>query len=119
MDHLIIKDAKCSCNIGVTKAERKRKQLVIVDIRVGLDTLVSAKTGKLRDTVDYVVICDKIRNIAEGREWVLLEILAEQLSQNIMKQHNAREVTVCVKKPKALQGKASYGGIEITRRRND
>ena len=118
MDYLLIKDAKCSCNIGITPKERSGKQPVLVDCRLGINTSVSAKSGKIEHTVDYAMVCDEIIGIAQGKPWVLLETLAEELANRIMRTHGAKEITIRVKKPRALKGKAAYGGIEIRRIRD-
>ncbi len=118
MDYLIIKEASFRLRIGVSKKERSKKQPILVDCRMSIDARIAAKSGNLLDTVDYVCVCDEIRKIAEGREWVLLETLAEELAGHIMRSHGAEEITICVKKPQALKGRAAYGAIEVRRNRH-
>lgn len=118
MDCLIIKEAAFNCSIGVGSEERKRKQPIVVDCRIGIDISRAVKSSSIADTVDYIRVHDEMKEIAESGEHILIENLAEALARRILEDPKVEEVTLTIKKPRALLGRAALGAIEITRRRD-
>jgi dihydroneopterin aldolase len=118
-DAVIIHGAVFRCHIGVGEAERAKLQPVVLDARLAFDIRPSAASGKLSDTIDYHDVHAAVREFLEGRPFVLLETLAEDVAGLLLSRFPADTVTVLVKKPQALDLGApdAWPGIEITRSR--
>lgn len=118
VDKITIGGAGIFCNLGVTERERRKKQEILVDIELYADTKKAAKTGKLKDTVNYSEVHKLAKEIAESGKYHLIESLAESIANCILKKFKVSEVLVRIKKPRALAGRnVQYSSIEIIRRK--
>ena len=116
MDKLIIKEAQFMCNIGVSKEERAKKQDIVVDAELFFNFKKASSTDSIKNTIDYSEIHFLMKNIAEKKEYRLIEALAENIANGILKNSQAEKVLVRVKKPMALAKKnVKYAAAEITR----
>jgi len=115
MDKIIIDDARFLVNIGVTGKERGKKQSIIIYAELYLDTRKAAITNKLKDTADYIEVYEVIKAIAENKQFILIEALANELAKEILKKFDIKKVLLRVKKPSVLQNKAKFAAIEIIR----
>ena len=70
-DAIIVKGARFSCNIGITDAEREKKQPLIIDIRAESDTSKAAKSKRLEDTINYSALHAETKKLIEGKEFIL------------------------------------------------
>lgn len=116
MDKIIIKGAQFRCNIGVSKEERAKKQNIVVDAELLLGIKKAASTDDIKHTINYSEIHSLIKDIAEKKEYRLIETLAENIAKGILKNSPAKKVFIRVKKPMALAKKnVRYAAVEITR----
>ena len=116
MDKIIIKEAKFMCNIGVTREERRKKQKVLVDIELFLDTKKAAKTDSIKDTINYSYAYGLIKKMAERKEYSLIEAMAEGIAKGILHSFKIPKVLVRIKKPKALADRnVKYAAVEVIR----
>ena len=119
MDKIIIKDAKFSCNIGVSKKERGKKQEIFIDAVLFFDAKKPGKTDRIEDTSNYSEIYNLIKKTAEDEEYNLIEAMAENISEKILGNFSANAVLVKVKKPSALADRnVKYAAVEIIRTKN-
>jgi len=117
MGKIIIKDAAFSCNIGVSEDERCKKQKIILDIELLLNTKKASQTDKILDTVNYSEICLKIKKMLGKKSFKLIEALAEDIASDILKNKKIKKLKLTVKKPMALKKyNASYAAFEIERK---
>jgi len=114
MDKIIIKDAIFFCNIGVSFKERGKKQKIFVDVELFLDTRKAAKTDDLKYTVNYSDVFSLVKNIAEKKEYKLIETLANKIAEIILDKFTAKKIIVKVKKRLPNMDAA----VEITRDTN-
>jgi len=114
LDTLYINDLKVPCIIGVFAQERKKKQPIIINLALSVDTRKAAKTDDLKDTVDYHHLYNEIANTVSQSTYQLLETLAQTIADICLKNKKVKQVTVRLEKPHAVKiGKSS--GIEIIR----
>ena len=77
---LIIEDLKLKVNLGVTAKERKKKQQVLVSIKINFSYPPKAcETGEISDTVCYDTLTQEIKKFCRHKEFTLIENLGMQL----------------------------------------
>ena len=105
---------------GCSEEERKHLQPFIVDIELYLDLSTAGKSDKLTDTVDYVQVFNEMKKIVTGTPRNLIETVAEDIAQSLLKQFIQIEtVKVTIHKPAAPIAETFNGAaISITRSRN-
>ena len=112
MDKIIIKDARISCNIGISENERRKKQDIFVDAELFFDIKKSASTDNIKSSIDYSEIYKLMKKISLEKEYKLVETLAEKIAAGILFGYPIRKVTLSVKKPLPY---AKYAAVEISR----
>lgn len=116
MDKIIIKEAKFSCNIGVAKKERGKKQEIFIDAEIFFNAKKPGKTDKIGDTLNYSEIYDLMKKTAEDKEYKLIEAMAENIAEEILGSFSVNSALVRVKKPSALADRnVKYAAVEIMR----
>ena len=114
LDTIYINDLNVSCILGVFANERKKKQPIIINIALSVDTRKAAKTDDLKDTVNYHDLYLEIADIVGKSTYNLLEKLAQVIADICLKNKKVKQVVVRLEKPNAVKlGKSS--GIEIIR----
>jgi len=113
-DKIIIKDLEIDCIVGIRKKERREKQKIYVTAEIYTDTKKAAKTKNIKDAMNYSSIIKNIKKLIINKKYLLLESMAEDISNIFLKNKNVTMVKVLIKKPKAI-GKGRYAGVEIMR----
>jgi FolB domain-containing protein len=113
MDYITISDLRIKSTHGHYDHERRVEQEFLVSLRVGFDAHTAAVSDRLPDTIDF----DDLRKITEqvfsGKSYYLVEALAEEIAQRILKETVAREVSVSIQKTMVWED--AVPGISITR----
>ena len=86
---------------GVYPRERMEGQTFIVDVALGVDTRMAARTDDLAATADYGAIAEKIVAMIEGEPVNLIETLASRIAGACLADPAVRAVQVTVHKPDA------------------
>ena len=86
---------------GVYPRERVEGQTFIVDVALGVDTRMAARTDDLAATADYGVIAEKIVAMIEGDPVNLIETLAQRIAGTCLADPAVHTVEVTVHKPDA------------------
>lgn len=71
-------------HIGVSAAERKQAQQLIIDASFFLDTSQSAQQDAIDATVNYADFCNEIERYCVQHQYCLIETLAQRLSQHLI-----------------------------------
>ena len=116
MDHVIIRELRVTCIVGVLPAERTAAQEVVVSLEVGTDTAPAARSGELDRTIDYAALAERARELIVAGRYRLLETMAEDLAACVLADPRAAAVRVTVRKPAAIAD-ARDAGVEIVRGR--
>ena len=120
MDKVIIKEAQFMCNIGVSKEERAKKQNIVVDVELFLNLEKASSTDDIKHTINYSEIHSLMKDIAEEKEYKLIEALAENIAKEILNKFSVKKVRVRIKKPEALANRnVKYVAVEILRKKNN
>ena len=110
MDTIFISDLRLDILVGVYDWERKVPQKIQFDIEIGLPPRKS-KSGDLdlADTIDYAAVVARIEESLAEKHIGLLENLAEQVAQMILREFKSPWVRVSVAKLAALKSVKRLG----------
>ena len=104
---------------GVDAAERDLGGRFSFDVELVADLRRPGETDDLRDTVDYKAVYELVARVQRSG-FHLVEALAHNIAEEILKQFNVTEVTVRVRKQSVpLGGLIDYAEVEITRTAGD
>ncbi len=113
-DKIFIRELKVPCLIGIFDWERKKKQIVSIDIEFPASLSKAAKTDNIRDAQDYKKISKRVIDFVSKSKFYLIEALIENLAALLLKEFKLKEITLQIEKPGAIRG-ARTVGIRITR----
>lgn len=119
MDRIRIEGLELECIVGVRPSERRRKQLVRLDLVLFIDLSEAGKTGRISDTLDYDRIANEVGGLLRFREYQLIEVATQELAAMLFGVHPALEAAhIRLEKPEALRGRARSASVEIHRERS-
>jgi len=108
---VFVRGLKVEANIGVYRHEKGRRQPLVIDVE--LDVAVSDWT-RLSETVNYEVIAEKARKVADEGHRGLVETFAHHLAEACFEEPKVMRARIRVEKPTALAPDAAAAGVEIT-----
>lgn len=112
LDAVFFKDLDVHCSIGYSEDERAFPQKLLISLTAYCEAL--RLDAELEEGVCYDQLKQWTLETTHQKKWVLVEHLAEAISQNVLSQNaQVRAVKIHVKKF-ALPG-VGYSGVEILR----
>ncbi len=115
-DRIVLKGMRFFGRHGVLEREQLQRQPFVVDVVLYVDASTAALSDELEDTVDYGVVYHLVRSKVEGESFRLLETLAHDLAQTLLRSCPVHGVGVTVKKPRVpLPGTLDYAAVEVER----
>jgi 7,8-dihydroneopterin aldolase/epimerase/oxygenase len=102
---------------GVFEQERRDGQDFLVDITVWIDLDRAAATDELSDTLDYGELAERAAAIVAGPPRDLIETVAAEIADDVMRDARAHAVEVTVHKPSAPIP-LSFTDVAVTARRS-
>ncbi|VVB51868.1 Dihydroneopterin aldolase [uncultured archaeon] len=99
---LKIRGLKAHTLVGVKKSERKKKQKLVINVRLEYDATKAIKTDDVKYAVDYDALSKRITKEVEKTRFYLIEKLADHILSVIMEDKRVLEAKVKVSKPGAL-----------------
>ena len=103
MATIFIKDLLLRTEVGFNPHELGKKQDLLLNISIQYNTQGEEKSDNPEDALDYRDICKNIIGIVEGRQFNLLEKVANDVADLILNMKRVKEVEVEVDKPHALR----------------
>jgi dihydroneopterin aldolase len=117
-DILLVEDIRFYGHHGVTPAQQEVGAWFSVSVELSLDLTPAALADDLEAGVDYGQVVRRVIEVGTGERVHLIERLAGLLSDALLREYPAREVTVTVRKLTApLDGVAAVPGVRMTRSR--
>lgn len=113
MDVIRICDLEVFYRVGVPDEERVQAQRLLIDVRMEIDFREAAASDDLAKTINYFAVTQRLLKFGEGREWKLIEKLAEDIAAMILKEFGAVGVRVEVKK--FIIPQARYVSVAVQR----
>jgi FolB domain-containing protein len=114
-DRIFIENLRLSCSVGLSPAERGRPQDVLVDLSVFLDLESAGKADDVERSINYRELRERVSAFVSGKEFGLLESLAEGIAELSLRSPRVERVTVRVRKGKYSEEPSI--GVEISRDR--
>lgn len=111
MDIIFLSEVKVQTKLGVPEWERMVEQTIVLDIEIGYDLSKACKSDAVADTIDYGAVVERVRATLKENSFQLVEALAEQICQLILKEFGALSVKIKVAKPGILPGLKALGVI--------
>ncbi len=117
-DKILLENVKLQMHIGAKPSERKKRQPIQLDIRIGFDTRKAAKTEKLSDTLNYEAAYYRIKEMADKEEFILLETICERIADVVFDMGGESVKIKAVKLESCIQDFDGIVGVEIERYKN-
>ncbi|HEX7340549.1 MAG TPA: dihydroneopterin aldolase [Rhodanobacteraceae bacterium] len=117
MDKVFIEDLGIETVIGAYDWERSIRQHVVLDIRMDYDCRKAGVSDALADALDYNAVAKAVTAHVEAAQCELVEALAEQVAQLVLREFAVERVRVQLRKPGAV-GHARAVGVDIERTRS-
>ncbi len=115
MDRIVIKDLEVFYKVGVPDEERRAPQRLLLTIELEHDFTAAAKSDNLATTINYFAVSQRLVKFGEGREWKLLETLAVEIAETVLREFAPAAVEVEVKK--FIIPQARYVSVRTARRK--
>ena len=117
-DKLVIKDPLLRGIVGLNDWEREKKQDILINLMVFVDTRAAAASDDVEDSLNYRTLTKAIIRYVEDSSHYLVETLATAIARIAILDFGAEGIRVRVEKMGALRFARSVG-VEIERRRAD
>ena len=98
MDQIIIKELTVTARVGVPAAERAKSQRLLISVEMDHDFTAAAKTDSIKATIDYHAVAVRLENYCGRGSWKLIETLAVEIAETILREFKPKGVTVEIKK---------------------
>jgi dihydroneopterin aldolase len=116
-DVIVLDGIEVPAALGVSKAERRLRRPVQIELELAFDLQESGRSDRLADTIDYTEIYRTVEEVAGTREHRLVEALAERISVALLSSYPIESCTVSVRKQAPVGGHLTRAGVRITRTR--
>ena len=111
MDIVFINELRIETIIGIYDWERKVKQTISLDLEMGADIRKSAATDAIEDTLNYKAVAKRLIAFVEESEYLLVETLAEKITEIVLSEFSVPWLKLTVRKPGAVRGSRDVGVI--------
>ena len=111
MDIVYIRDLTIDTIIGINDWEREVRQTVSLDLEMATDIRRAADSDDLADTIDYKGVAKRLIAFVEGTEFLLVETMAERVSDIIREEFGVTWLRLRVSKPGAVTGATDVGVV--------
>jgi 7,8-dihydroneopterin aldolase/epimerase/oxygenase len=115
VDEIVIKDLVVFFRVGVPDEERDKAQRLSLTVVMEQDIGPAAAADALDRTIDYHAVARRLSQFADGRAWKLIETLAVELAEMILREFKPQRVSLEVKK--FVLPEARFVSVRITRSR--
>jgi len=109
-----IEQLKASGRVGVPRAERARRQRLVLNITLWPARDLRDIQDAIARTVDYSALCQEAKQFLSRQSPKLLETLANDLASHLLRKFRIRKVSVEIRK--FVLKDAAYAAVTVTRR---
>ena len=113
MDKIIIADLEVFYRVGVPDEERARPQRLLLTITMDVDFGRAVSSDCLDRTIDYHAVSQRLLQFGENREWKLIEKLAAEIADSLLRGFAPCAVRVEVKK--FILPQARFVAVQVER----
>ena len=109
MDIVYINDLKIDTVIGIFDWEREVRQTISLDLEMGTDISKAAATDDIQYALDYKSVSKRLIEFIEESEFLLVETMAEQVSEIVQREFHVPWLRLRIGKPGAIRGAKDVG----------
>lgn len=103
LSRIHVKDLRLRTFIGFNEEEQRKRQDVVINIRIDYDALSAARGDQVDEALNYKIITKEVIAHVEDNRFLLLEAMVNDLVEIVMAHPAAHRVQVEVDKPHALR----------------
>ncbi len=111
MDKVFINNLETDAVIGIYDWERKIRQRIRIDLEMSTDVTAAARSENIEDALNYKTLSDELLAYIEASEFLLIETLAENITEIIREKYAVAWVKLTLHKPDALDSDTDVGVI--------
>ena len=111
MDIVYIRDLQVETIIGIYDWEREVRQTISIDLDMAADICKAARSDNIEDALNYKAVAKRLIRFIEGSTCLLVERLAEEVTQIVLDEFKVSWVRLRLSKPGALRGSRDVGLI--------
>ncbi|HUW97333.1 MAG TPA: dihydroneopterin aldolase [Acidiferrobacter sp.] len=111
MDVLYLHDLKTDCIIGIWGWERQTRQTIVLSLDMGVDIRKAAAHDDIQYAVNYKAIAKRVTGFVSTSEFALVETLAEEVAQLVLREFPITWLRLRVNKHGAIRGAGEVGLI--------
>ncbi len=108
-----IEHLKVFARVGVSKAERSKRQRLVLNLTVWPARDLRDIKDAVSRTVDYAVLCQETKTYLSRQSPKLIETLAEDLTAHLLRRFRVQKI--CVEVRKFVLKDADYASVTVTR----
>jgi|GEM_PF-131415 len=114
---ILLHKLRLDTKIGCSGSERQATQRLLADVSLVIMPRLDGQTPtSLDQTVCYLAVRDKVKSLAEAREWILVEELAEAACEGLFSSFSQiSRIEILIRK--FVLSDCDWVGVEITRDR--
>lgn len=114
MDKIFLRELTTEAIIGFYDWERKVKQRLVIDLDLATDVRATAAHDDIERTLNYKAVAKRVLAFVGDSQYRLIETLAEELAQVLLKEFKLSWLRLTVHKPGAIRHSRDVG-VEIER----
>lgn len=111
MDIIYLHGLKVDCVIGVWEWEKQIAQTVTIDLDIGFDISVAAKSDCLQDTLSYKQVARRVQSLVKEARFALVEKLAAEIATMLLTEFSIEWCRVKINKFGAVSAAEDVGVI--------
>ncbi|WP_241608828.1 bifunctional dihydroneopterin aldolase/7,8-dihydroneopterin epimerase [Rosenbergiella australiborealis] len=114
MDIVFIEQLTAFTTIGAFEWEQHITQKLVLDIELAWDNRIAARSDDVEDCLSYAEVSTAVLKHIEHQRFALVERVAEEVAELLMREFNTPGVRITVSKPGAV-AQARSVGVKIIR----
>jgi dihydroneopterin aldolase len=104
MDMISIHELRVETLIGIHEWERRTPQTLLLDVDFAIPAGHAGRSDRIRDTIDYAAVVERVRTSLRDTHFVLLEGLCEHVADLLRDDFKSPWARVSATKPGAIRG---------------
>lgn len=103
---------------GASQNERELGQRFEIDVEITADLADAVASDRMAKTVNYEQVYRLVESEVVNEKYHLLETMADKIARDVLRQFNALEVVVRIRKPSVpIAGSIDHVEVEVTQAR--
>jgi len=109
MDTISIQDFRVETTVGYYEWERQMPQTIDLNIDFAIPRNQAGRSDRIRDTIDYGAVVDRVRDTLAQTRFILLERLCEHVADILLQEFGSPWVRVSAAKIGLMRGVRRLG----------